>query len=151
MQGQEIHFLSLAGGCNYQHTQCVYIRHFWGFDLNLYIFNVNLDVNVLIVRACFGAQTCIHMKANTLNDIYFFGRMLYNEFLQNVHLVPKSNNIPSFSNTTSTALKMSAQGKTITFSTILMKDSSLERKFPHLSVKASENSTSGAHHNSDQF
>ena len=71
----------------------MYIRHFWGFDLNLYIFNVNLDVNVLIVRACFGAQTCIHMKANTLNDIYFFGRMLYNEFLQNVHLVPKSNYI----------------------------------------------------------
>ena len=70
----------------------MYIRHFWGFDLNLYIFNVNLDVNVLIVRACFGAQTCIHMKANTLNDIYFFGRMLYNEFLQNVHLGPKSNN-----------------------------------------------------------
>ena len=70
----------------------MYIRHFWGFDLNLYIFNVNLGVNVLIVRACFGAQTCIHMKANTLNDIYFFGRMLYNEFLQNVHLVPKSNN-----------------------------------------------------------
>ena len=68
----------------------MYIRHFWGFDLNLYIFNVNLDVIVLIVRACFGAQTCIHMKANTLNDIYFFGRMLYNEFLQNVHLVPKS-------------------------------------------------------------
>ena len=31
------------------------------------------------------------MKANTLNDIYFFGRMLYNEFLQNVHLGPKSN------------------------------------------------------------
>ena len=51
-----------------------------------------MDVNVLIVRACFGAQTCIHMKANTLNDIYFFGRMLYNEFLQNVHLVPKSIN-----------------------------------------------------------
>ena len=46
---------------------------------------------MLIVRACFGAQTCIHMKANTLNDIYFFGRMLYNEFLQNVHLGPKSN------------------------------------------------------------
>ena len=68
----------------------MYIRHFWGFDLNLYIFNVNLDVNVLIVRACLGAQTCIHMKANTLNDIYFFGRMLYNEFLQNVHLVPES-------------------------------------------------------------
>ena len=68
----------------------MYIRHFWGFDHNLYIFNVNLDVNVLIVRACFGAQTCIHMKANTLNDIYFFGRMLYNEFLQNVHLGPKS-------------------------------------------------------------
>ena len=69
----------------------MYIRHFWGFDLNLYIFNVNLDVNVLIVRVCFGAQTCIHMKVNTLNDIYFFGRMLYNEFLQNVHLVPESN------------------------------------------------------------
>ena len=71
----------------------MYIRHFWGFDLNLYISNVNLDVNVLIVRACFGAQTCIHMKANTLNDIYFFGRMLYNDFLQNVHLVPKSNDV----------------------------------------------------------
>ena len=71
----------------------MYIRHFWGFDLNLYIFNVNLGVNVLIVKACFGAQTCIHMKANTLNDIYFFGRMLYNEFLQNVHLVPKSTNM----------------------------------------------------------
>ena len=68
----------------------MYIMHFWCFDLKLYIFNVNLDVNVLIVRACFGAQTCVHIKANTLNGIYFFGRMLYNEFLQNVHLVPKS-------------------------------------------------------------
>ena len=54
------------------------------------MFNVNLDVNVLIVRACFGAQTCIHIKVNTLNDINFFGRVLCNEFLQNFHLVPKS-------------------------------------------------------------
>ena len=52
---------------------------------------------MLIVSACFGTQTCIHMKANALNDIYFFGRMLYNEFLQNIHLVPESNiNITPF-------------------------------------------------------
>ena len=52
------------------------MRH--DFTDTRYIFNVNLDVNMLIVRARFGVQTCIHMKANTLNDIYFFGRMLYN-------------------------------------------------------------------------